>query len=386
MTVQILKSGLWTCVLLVVATRVQAQPTLTISEDIVAPGAGVALAVDGEPGHHWAVIGSSMNAGISHAGVRLGVGQDFVLLATGVLPPSGQARATIVPPFVGTVLDRYYLQAATSPSPAFAPLAISTGRVVRNRDLVSGLTGPPGPTGPPGETGAQGLPGPQGSIGPSGPQGLPGAVGATGLTGPAGPAGATRPVGPAGATGPAGAMGPAGPVGASGPVGPQGLTGSVGPIGATGPAGAQGPQGVAGPTGAQGPQGTQGPQGPQGPTGTFVAPTPTYAYTPGPYTHFTGNGWVLEMLDAWTLRLRSTAATNKFFSLTGPQSCQYTTPPVGSLGTRSAFVYTDGAELTQTFCAASGSTIFVTVADFQTVVSLRCMVLGSNVNVCQREF
>lgn len=365
---RMMRSGLWTCVLLVAATRVQAQTTLTLSEDIVSPGAGVAVTVDGEPGHHWAVIGSSVNAGISHAGVGLGVGPDFVLLATGVLPPSGQVRATIVPPFVGTVLDRYYIQAATSPSPAFAPLAVSTGRVVRNRDLVSGLTGP---AGPPGETGAQGPPG------------------STGPAGPTGPAGA---VGPIGATGPSGSAGQPGPAGPVGPAGPQGLTGAVGPLGPTGPAGVQGPQGLAGSQGAQGPQGltgpagAQGPQGPQGPAGTFVAPGLTFAFSPGPNTHVTGTGWVLEALDAWTLRLRSTSTAPLYFAMTGPQTCQYSPAAIGMLGSRTAYVTTVGGEVTQTFCYSVGSMIFLTVSDFNNMYHYRCMVLGSNVNSCQREY
>ncbi len=177
------------------AVRAVAQPTLALSADTVAPGASVTATIAGTPGQQWALLGSAVNAGVAYAGVNLSVGPDFVILGTGVMPGTGQVVVTVTPPFVGTVFDRYYLQAASSPSAAFVPLAVSAGAVVRNRDLVpvqSGIVGPPGPAGPAGATGptgAAGPPGPPGPQGPQGLQGLQGIQGAQGNTGPAGPTG-----------------------------------------------------------------------------------------------------------------------------------------------------------------------------------------------------
>jgi hypothetical protein len=112
--------------------------------------------------------------------VNLSIGVDFTLLDGGQLDGTGQVVVSVIPPFQFTTLDRYYLQAATSPTIAFAPLALSPGRIVRNADLVDGLTGPQGPAGPAG---------PVGPVGPMGPIGLTGATGAAGPMGPAGPPG-----------------------------------------------------------------------------------------------------------------------------------------------------------------------------------------------------
>ncbi len=149
----------------------RAQTTIAASTTVVNPGEAVTVTVAGPAGRHYAVIGSSTGSGFSFAGVPLRVGPDVVILATGVLQ-SGQATVSVTPPFAGTTLDRYYVQAATSPSPSFTPLDASDGIVLRNGELVAGLTGPPGPEGPPG---------PQGPPGPSGPQGPPGPQGCTGL-------------------------------------------------------------------------------------------------------------------------------------------------------------------------------------------------------------
>ena len=77
----------------------------------------------------------------------------------------------VKPPFLGTVLDRFYVQAATSFSSKFDTLESSASAIVRNGDLVKGLEGPPGPQGPAGAVGAVG------PTGPAGPQGLTGARG-----------------------------------------------------------------------------------------------------------------------------------------------------------------------------------------------------------------
>jgi hypothetical protein len=115
-----------------------AQTTLTITPDVVTPGGTVTAIVAGPPGQFFAIIGSSVGSGMSYGGVALAVGPDFVILAQGVLNGSGGALVGLVPPFQASVLDRYYLQAATSPSASFLPLSVSPGRVVRNGDLVTG--------------------------------------------------------------------------------------------------------------------------------------------------------------------------------------------------------------------------------------------------------
>lgn len=205
------------------AWTVNAQPVLTVNATSVAPGATITVTVTGPPGQHVALLGSSMKAGFSHAGVPLSLGPDVAVLTSGQLDATGTASATITPPFLFTSLDRYYLQVVQAPTATFLTVVASNGLVIRNADLVSGLVGPPGPVGPAG------------------------------------------PAGPAGPSGPAGAIGPAGPAGATGPAGPQGPIGLTGAAGPTGPAG---PQGLPGLQGIQGPAGPVGPQGPTGPAGT----------------------------------------------------------------------------------------------------------------------
>ncbi len=160
-----------------------AQPQISLSSSVVAPDESVAVTITGQPGAYYALLGSSVNSGASFAGVRLKLGRDVVSLATGTLGGDGQATVSIVPPFLGTVLDRYYIQAVTSFSPQFDPLEASAVAVIRNGDLVTGLEGPPGPEGPAGPIGPTGPTGPQGPAGPTGPQGF---------TGPRGPSDAWR--------------------------------------------------------------------------------------------------------------------------------------------------------------------------------------------------
>jgi hypothetical protein len=135
----------------------------------------VAITVTGTPGAFFALLGSSVDNGESFAGERLKVERDVAVLATGTLDGSGQATLNVKPPFLGTVLDRFYFQAATSFSSKFDTLESSASAIVRNGDLVKGLEGPQGPQGPAGPAGAVGAVGP---TGPAGPQGL---------TGPRGP-------------------------------------------------------------------------------------------------------------------------------------------------------------------------------------------------------
>jgi hypothetical protein len=162
--------------LVATASLAAAQTTLTVSTDVVTPGSSVTATVTGPPGQFYAIIGSSVGSGVSYGGVALGVGTDFAILANGALDGTGSVSLPLAPPFRGSVLDRYYIQAATSPSPAFNPLSVSTGIVLRNGDLVGGLTGAPGPTGPAGPPGAPGGTGPMGPSGAAGPPGPAGVV------------------------------------------------------------------------------------------------------------------------------------------------------------------------------------------------------------------
>ena len=227
------------------AAPVLAQPTLVATPINVVPGAAVTVTVAGTPGHHYAVVGSAVGAGLTFGGVRLKVGLDASILARGVINGTGAVTVSVTPPFLLTTLDRYYLQVVTSPSASLLPVQGSNGVVLRNNDLVGGLGGGGG-TGPQGPPGPAGPEGPMGPAGPAGPSGPAGPVGAAGVAGPAGPGGAT------GAAGPVGPVGPAGP---QGPVGPQGADGAPGPMGLPGPQGPAGPQGPEGPAGPQGPAG-----------------------------------------------------------------------------------------------------------------------------------
>lgn len=186
-------------------------PTLALSNTVAASGAAVTAIVTGTPGHSFAVVGSTTNAGFTFGGQQFAVGPDVVIISIGTLDGTGTAQVGVVAPFRGTTLDRYYLQAATSPSASFSPVVLSNGAVVRNGDLVSNLVGAPGPPGPQGPAGPVGPAGPLGPVGPSGSQGPTGSAGPQGPTGPAGPTGLT------GATGAQGLPGPTGPTGSPGP-------------------------------------------------------------------------------------------------------------------------------------------------------------------------
>ena len=155
-----------------VAASAAAQPQVTLSSTVVAPGDSVTVTITGAPGAFYALLGSSVDDGGGFAREGLKVRRDVAILATGTLDGAGEATLDVKPPFLGTVLDRFYFQAATSSSSKFDALESSASAIIRNGDLVKGLEGPPGPQGPAGPTGAVG------AVGPAGPQGL---------TGPRGP-------------------------------------------------------------------------------------------------------------------------------------------------------------------------------------------------------
>ena len=157
------------------AATATAQPQVVVSTAVAAPGEQVSAAITGDPGAYYALLGSPVNNGGNFTAERLRLGREVVMVSTGIIGGDGQAAVSIQPPFVGTVLDRYYIQVVTSQSSQFTTLEASETVVIRNRDLVEGLEGPPGPQGPAGPPGLQG---------PAGPQGPAGVQGLTGLRGP----------------------------------------------------------------------------------------------------------------------------------------------------------------------------------------------------------
>ena len=155
-----------------------AQPQISVTPTVAAPGESVTITVSGAPGAFYAILGSDIDSGTSFARDGLKVTRDVVILTTGTLDGAGQAAVKAIPPFVGSVLDRFYVQAVTSSTPRFDALESSAAVVIRNGDLVTGLEGPQGPIGPAGPAGPVGPTGPTGPAGPAGPQGF---------TGPRGP-------------------------------------------------------------------------------------------------------------------------------------------------------------------------------------------------------
>lgn len=128
------------CVCAVGPTTVWAQtPALTPVSVVVPPQGTVAATVTGPAGQNFAVIGSRSNAGFSYGGVALDVGTDVAVLAVGVIAGSGTASVFLTPPFQGTSPDRYYVQAVTSASPDFTPLAKSNSVALRNAAVVGNL-------------------------------------------------------------------------------------------------------------------------------------------------------------------------------------------------------------------------------------------------------
>ena len=113
-----------------------AQPTISSSSIAVTPGDTVTLTVTGTAGQNFAIIGSTVGSGFSYGGSALAVGPDVIIIAQGVIGGPGTVAIGFTPPFTGTALDRYYLQAVTSASPAFVPLTPSAGLILRNSDAI----------------------------------------------------------------------------------------------------------------------------------------------------------------------------------------------------------------------------------------------------------
>ena len=191
-------------------------------------------------------------------------------------------------------------------------------------------------------------------------------------------------LGSVGPQGPQGIQGEQGLQGQQGIQGPQGGIGPIGPMGLQGIQGIQGDQGIQGLTGATGPQGIQGIQGP---AGSFSPPAPTNAiFGTGPFTHYAGDGWVLETTSADSLTLRSTDdAAFIDFGMVYPTNCA----AVGFAGSGDMVALFDiasniGDTVTGTFCI-EGSTIFATIdGGGGNVGYFRCWKRTGNHNVCQR--
>lgn len=120
----------------VTAGLATAQPVISASSTVAGPGETITVTITGTAGHNFALVGSTVGSGMSYGGVALAVGTDVSIIATGVIGGSGSVALGVTPPFQGSTLDRYYLQAVTSTSASFVPTAASSSLVIRNRDLV----------------------------------------------------------------------------------------------------------------------------------------------------------------------------------------------------------------------------------------------------------
>ena len=115
---------------LVSAVVASAQPVIAPGSFVVGAGGSTTITVQGTPGDNYVLVSSSTNAGFSYAGVDFAVGLDAVLVSIGVIPGGGSVVVPFAPPFPQR--DRVYLQAVTSPSPAFVPPTGSNSVVLVN--------------------------------------------------------------------------------------------------------------------------------------------------------------------------------------------------------------------------------------------------------------
>lgn len=112
------------------AATAHAQPSLAAGSNSVNPGQAVNLTITGTAGQAFALIGSVTWSGFSYAGVSLAVGPDVQILTIGTLDGAGQAVVPFTPPFPAR--DRYFVQAVTSPSAAFATIVASNRVMLLN--------------------------------------------------------------------------------------------------------------------------------------------------------------------------------------------------------------------------------------------------------------
>jgi hypothetical protein len=158
---------------------------LDVSSDVVEPGQPARVAISGTPGRAFLLLRSLNGSGFVVGPLSLDLGPDAVIVASGVIPPSGIVMGDLPLPFSAGGPARIYLQAATAPTSNFGAnlslVTLSPGKIVTNAAFeAQGPQGPPGPAGPPGAPGAVGPQGVPGAAGPPGPQGLPGPPGPSG--------------------------------------------------------------------------------------------------------------------------------------------------------------------------------------------------------------
>ena len=122
---------------LLMAAAAAAQPTISSSSTLVTPGETVTITVNGPAGEHYAVIASAVGAGFSYGGVALAVGPDVQIISTGVIGGTGSVAVGFTPPFLGTALDRYYVQAVTATNASFVPPVPSAGLILRNAEALA---------------------------------------------------------------------------------------------------------------------------------------------------------------------------------------------------------------------------------------------------------
>ena len=75
--------GLGLSAMVLMPVTATAQPTISVSTDVVTPGQSVNVTVTGIPGQSFALGGSSVGAGLTHAGTAFSVGADVTILAVG---------------------------------------------------------------------------------------------------------------------------------------------------------------------------------------------------------------------------------------------------------------------------------------------------------------
>ena len=109
-------------------SSVSAQPTLAAEQTSVAPGTAVNVTVTGTAGHSYAIVGSTVDSGLSFAGINFAVGSDFTVLNIGVLDANGRAVVPVTAPFKGTVLDRYICRPSLRRQPPSRPWCPPTAR------------------------------------------------------------------------------------------------------------------------------------------------------------------------------------------------------------------------------------------------------------------
>ena len=99
-----------------------ARPLVLVSPEVVTPGQSVHVTITGQPGQHWAIVGCVHDGVLVHDNQDLNIGcVDPNTFVQGQLDGTGQASRNILPPFRGTINDRFYLRGALSYSSLRCP-------------------------------------------------------------------------------------------------------------------------------------------------------------------------------------------------------------------------------------------------------------------------